>query len=357
LIIVSQFLDRGIPMTKTVVIGAGWVTSARHIPALRRSGRSEVIGVVDKHPERARAVAERFSLPHFGASLDEEWVDQAAACTVGVSPMSHFQVASTLLDRGKHVLLEKPMCLAVDEGEILAEKARLNGVTLAIVHNFQFARSASRAKAMLASGRWGRLTGLHAIQLSNPRRRLPSWYEQLPLGLFFDESPHLLYLLKAFGGKVELRSASITPSTTGNATPATVQADFDVSGLTATMSMNFEAPISEWHLMLFTEKGAAVIDLFRDILIFVPNDHSHSAKDVVRSSFSMIMGHAAGFVRSGYRMLANDLPYGNNEVVDRFFDAVEGGGEPVGIDAESALDVLRLQHEIMQVGALRGVHA
>jgi scyllo-inositol 2-dehydrogenase (NADP+) len=344
-------------MTKTVVIGAGWVTSARHIPALRRSGRCEVIGVVDKHEARAKAVAARFSLAHYGGSLEEEWVDRARACTVGVSPMSHFEVAGALLDRGKHVLLEKPMCLAVGEGETLAEKARSKGVTLAIVHNFQFARSVGRAKAMLASGRWGRLTGLHAFQLSNPQRRLPSWCEQLPLGLFFDESPHLLYLLKAFGGKVEARRASITPSSTGKATPAVVQAEFDVSGLPATMYMNFEAPISEWHLMVFTEKGAAIIDIFRDILVFVPTDHAHSAKDVVRSSLAMILGHSAGFLRSGYRMITKNLLYGNDEVVGRFFEAVEGGSEPIGIDAASALDILKLQHAIMDLGTPRGPHA
>jgi scyllo-inositol 2-dehydrogenase (NADP+) len=341
-------------MTKIVVVGAGWVTSARHIPALKRSGRCEIIGVIDKHKEKAKAVAEKFSLAHHGESLNEAWVDSAQACTVGVSPMSHFEITDSLLDRSKHVLLEKPMCLTVGEGEALADKARSKGLTLAIVHNFQFAHSVRRAKAMLASGRWGKLTGLHAFQLSNPQRRLPSWYEQLPFGLFFDESPHLLYLLKAFGSKIELRSASVTPSTSGKVTPAIVQAEFDVSGLTATMYTNFEAPISEWHLMVFTEKGAAVIDIFRDILVFVPTDHLHSAKNVVRSSFSMIWDHAAGFIHSGSRMVTKSLLYGNEEVVNRFLDALEGKSKLIDIDADSALEILKLQHAIMDFGKPEG---
>jgi predicted dehydrogenase len=341
-------------MIKIAVVGAGWVVCARHIPALKKSGRCEVIGIIDRNGDRARAAAERFRLPHFGAALTEPWLAEAEAVTVGVAPMSHFEVASTLLDQGKHVLMEKPMCMTVAEGEALAVKAAAKSRRLAIVHNFQFARSVRRAKARLASGRWGKITGLHAFQLSSPQRRLPVWYENLPCGLFFDESPHLLYLLKAFGGPVQLRRASILPSTQGKVTPALVQAEFDLSGIAATLYMNFEAPVSEWHLLVYTEAGVAVIDIFRDILVFVPNDQQHAAKNITRSSFAMLWGHAMGFVRSGLNMVAGRLLYGNDEVVKRFLDAVEGKAELRDIDAGSALDILKLQYAILASGTAEG---
>jgi hypothetical protein len=59
-----------------------------------------------------------------------------------------------------------------------------------------------------------------------------------------------------------------------------IQAD----GFPATLFMNFEAPISEWQLVVFTEKGAACIDVFRDILLFIPHDGLHTARNVVRST-------------------------------------------------------------------------
>ncbi len=341
-------------MVKIAVIGAGWVVCSRHLPALKRSGRCEVIGVIDRNLERARAAAAKFKLPHFADSLSAPWLADVEAVTVGVAPMSHYEVADALLDQGKHVLLEKPMCLTVAEGEALAVKAAAKGRQLAIVHNFQFASSVSRARARLASGRWGKITGLHAFQLSSPQRRLPVWYEKLPSGLFYDESPHLLYLLKAFGGRLQLRHANVIPSTQGRVTPSVVQAEFVLPEVTATLYMNFEAPISEWQLLVFTERGAAVIDIFRDILVFVPHDGQHSARDITRSSLAMLWGHAAGFVRSGLSMCLGRLLYGNDEVVKRFLDAVEGKAELRDIDAGSALDVLKLQHAILNAVPAEG---
>jgi scyllo-inositol 2-dehydrogenase (NADP+) len=341
-------------MIRVGVIGAGWVTPHRHIPALLRSGRCQVVGVIDRHEERAKAVRDRFDLPNFGTGLDAPWLESVTAVTIGVSPMHHFEVASALLERGKHVLLEKPMCLTLAEGEELAARARAGNLVLAVVHNFQFSHAATRARAMLASGRWGKLTGLHGFQLSSVRRRLPTWYEELPFGLFYDEAPHLLYLLQTFGGPLEVCRASAVPSTLGQVTPSVIQAELRAGGLPATLELNFEAPISEWQLLLHTEAGMAAYDLFRDILIFVPCDHRHEARNVLRSSWALLWGHAAGFVRSGLRMLTGRLLYGNEEVVRRFLDAVEGRAPLRDIDADSGLAILRVQHAILDRAQAKG---
>lgn len=342
-------LPRSAPLIPIVVVGAGWVGEHRHIPSMRRTGSAEVIGVIDRHVDRAERIARKFGLPHFADSLDAPWLEHAKAATVAVSPDQHHTVATHLIDRDLHVLLEKPMCVNVADAVALAEHATANRRTLAIVHNFQFARSAMHAKQKIASGEWGRVTGLAAMQMSNPGRRLPVWYDDLPGGLFFDESPHLLYLLRAFGGDLTLDSARLAPSSTGN-TPSIVTAELHAGDIPATLTMHFEAPISEWQIVVMTEAGAAAIDVFRDILVFVPNDGRHEPRDVVRSSFAMLAGHTAGFIRSGVRMVTRRLDYGNIEVCRRFLDSIETGTPPHDINADTALDILRMQHEILDRG-------
>lgn len=339
-------------MVDVVAVGAGWVTSHRHIPAMKGSRRARVLGVIDTKPDRAAAVARRHRVPHAGTDLSAPWAQSGAAFTVGVSPAAHFDVVAGLLDRGKHVLMEKPMCLTVPDGERLADLAKARGVVLGIVHNFQFARSVLRVKDWLATGRWGRVTGLQGFQWSNPGRRLPTWYETLPLGLFYDESPHLLYLLRAFGGPLALRRASLVESTAGRATPHQVTAEFDAGGLPATLVMNFEAPVSEWQLVVMAEGGMAVVDVFRDIAVFLPNDGLHTARNVVRSSVGLVGGHLLGFLTSGLRMVSGRLLYGNDEVVRRFLDSVDQRIPLQDIGPDDALDVLRAQHAIL--AAVRG---
>ncbi|HEX5444759.1 MAG TPA: Gfo/Idh/MocA family oxidoreductase [Pirellulales bacterium] len=333
--------------TPVAVIGAGWVTGARHLPALLASRRCQVLGVVDRRLDRAAAMAKKFKLPRVAADLNAPWLKEVEAATIGVSPMGHYEIASALLRQGKHVLVEKPLCLTVAEGEALAELAERQRRVLAVVHNFQFARSVQSAMRQLRSGRWGDITGLHGMQLSNERRRLPSWYEELPGGLFYDESPHLLYLLRAFGGQLELREADVAPSRRPRSTPAIVQARFDAECGPATLFMNFEAPVSEWFLFIFAERGMAVIDIFRDALHFVPNDGRHAARDIARSSWRLLNGHVCGFAASGWRLVTRRLHYGNDEVVKRFFDAAQGIAPLRDIDSLAALDVLRWQHAIL----------
>jgi hypothetical protein len=111
--------------------------------------------------------------------------------------------------------------------------------------------------------------------------------------------------------------------------------------------MNFEAPVSEWQLVVMAEGGLAVIDLFRDIAVFVPHDGRHEARNVVRSSVGLVGGHLGGFFTSGLRLVAGRLLYGNHEGVRRFFDAVEGTSPLRDITPNDALDVLRAQHAIL----------
>lgn len=335
-------------MSKVISVGAGWVTNARHIPALKRSRRAEVVGIIDKNLSRAQVSAKKHRVPHFADTLDAPWTNDVEVFTVGVSPMDHFSVVDSLLDRNKHVLLEKPMCLTVAEGQKLVDKAKSKSRILALVHNFQFARSVVKAKRWIASGRWGKITALQGFQWSNPNRRLPHWYEQLPLGLFYDESPHLLYLLRAFGGTATVRHARMLPSSTGNKTPAQIYVELSTTAAPATLVMNFESPLSEWHLMILLERGSIIVDIFRDILIFIPADGVHSASNILRTSRALVWGHVWGFMKSGLQLLRGRLDYGNDEVVRRFLDAIEGTAPLQDIDAETGLEMLKLQHDILK---------
>ena len=98
--------------------------------------------------------------------------------------MSYYGLIKRSLQLGKHVLTEKPFAMTVAEGEDLVQSADGMGRQLAIVHNFQFARSTLRLLDDLDAGRLGEITAVNAVQLSNPRRRLPSWYKSCRSGSF-----------------------------------------------------------------------------------------------------------------------------------------------------------------------------
>jgi len=335
--------------------GAGWVTTHRHVPAMRQHGGFDVLVLADRRPERAETEARRVGVPnHQGAESVAELAlrDRVQAVTCGTAPFSHYKVIRSALEAGKHVLTEKPFTMTLEEGEELVALARQKGLVLAIVHNFQFAQSVKRLRKWLADGRIGAVRAVWALQLSNPARRLPTWFDDLPLGLFYDESPHLIYTARALAGaELEPVSATVHPSTRGlEHTPAQIDAQLRAGEVPVSIQMNLEAPVSEWHVAVLGDRGLGTVDLFRDIAVFTPNDRDHKAVDVLRTSASATWHHWRGYLRPGAQHVRGTLRYGNEEVFRRFHDAIATGARPEGIDADDALAVLRIQQWILKAG-------
>ena len=335
--------------------GAGWVTTHRHIPTMRRHGGFDVVCLADRREERAREAAARVKVPHYerAEGVGELGVrDRIEAVTCGTAPFAHHRVIRSALEAGKHVLTEKPFTMTLDEGEELATLARERGLVLAVVHNFQFAPSVRRLRRWMENGRLGQVRAVWATQLSNPARRLPTWFDELPGGLFYDESPHLIYMARALaGGELERVSVTVHSSTRGLLnTPAQIDAQMRAGEVPVSIQMNFEAPVSEWHVAVLGDNGLGVVDLFRDIAVFTPNDRDHKAADVIRTSTSASWHHWLGYLRSGPGHVLGRLRYGNDEVFARFHAAVRSGTPPEAISSDDALAVLRVQHWILEAG-------
>jgi scyllo-inositol 2-dehydrogenase (NADP+) len=340
---------------RVACFGAGWVTTHRHVPSLREHGGFEVVALVDRNPDRARTEAERLGIPvHAQATAVHElpFRDEVDAITCGTAPFAHEAVIRSALESGKHVLSEKPLTMTLAEAEELGALARERGRVLAVVHNFQFARSVRQLRGWMEGGRIGALRGIWAMQLSNPDRRLPPWVEELPLGLFYDESPHMFYLVRALAGEeLEPVSATVHPGTRGGATPAHIDVQMRAGAVPVTLQMSFEAPVSEWHVAVLGEAGIGTVDLFRDIAVYMPNDGRHGTPEVLRSSAAASWHHWLGYLRSGPRHMRGSLLYGNDEVVRRFHDAIRNGGAAPAIGADDALEVLRMQHWVIESAA------
>lgn len=131
----SAFGMQGGDVVRVAVVGVG-VMGMNHARVLSDLKGVQLVAVVDADRQRAEDVASRFGCLAFTdpAELDGK-VD---AATIAVSSTWHAAVATTLMDAGIHVMVEKP--LATNEADALAiiAAAERNGVALLVGHIERF---------------------------------------------------------------------------------------------------------------------------------------------------------------------------------------------------------------------------
>jgi predicted dehydrogenase len=117
------------------VVGAGKF-GEQHARVLHESPNAELVAVVDKEPERARLVAERFGCK---ALTDlNELPGLAAAATLAVPTLSHAEVGVKLLEAGLDLLVEKPIAADLASADALIDAARRSGRILQVGHLERF---------------------------------------------------------------------------------------------------------------------------------------------------------------------------------------------------------------------------
>jgi predicted dehydrogenase len=117
------------------VVGVGHL-GRHHARLLQQVEGAELVGVVDSRPEQAAAVAGPLGVPAY-ASIDQ-LPPRVRAVSVAVPTSLHHAVACPLLERGVHVLVEKPMAATLEEGRRMAALAADRGVILQVGHIERF---------------------------------------------------------------------------------------------------------------------------------------------------------------------------------------------------------------------------
>src|ERR1035438_7616327 len=115
------------------IIGAGWWATSAHIPAVKSHPDAELVAVQSREKSKAEKIARDFGVKYACTSLREILaVKELDAVIVASTPNVHFTQARAALERGLHVLIEKPMTFTADEARELVESAAQKKLQLLI---------------------------------------------------------------------------------------------------------------------------------------------------------------------------------------------------------------------------------
>ena len=131
------------------IVGCGLVAQVMHLPYLEElADRFEVRALCDISPAVLASAAERFPR----ARTFTDWRDLVAEpldAVLVLTPGSHALVAVAAAQAGRHVFVEKPMCLSVDEGTEMVEAAESADVALMVGYMKRFDPAYERLSEVL----------------------------------------------------------------------------------------------------------------------------------------------------------------------------------------------------------------
>lgn len=192
------------------IVGAGAIGNV-HADAAHRNG-VRVVGAWDVHAPRADALVARLG-GQAARSLDDLLdLPEVEAVAVAVPNASHAACAVRALERGKHVLLEKPMAMSVAECDAILDAARASGTVLQMGFVCRGTPASAAAKRFVDAGRLGRI--YHAKCSLYRRRGIPGlggWFTtkaQSGGGPLIDLGVHVIDLVRWLAGKPQALRAS-----------------------------------------------------------------------------------------------------------------------------------------------------
>ena len=191
------------------LVGCGRI-SKRHseLLGLRQIRNAKLVAVCDVVEEKAEKIAHNFSVPHFTdmhAMMRSVAIDVVVVLTESGNHAKH---VVALAPYGKHMMVEKPMALTLDDADAMIRACDESGVKLFVVKQNRFNVPVLKLRAALEAGRFGKLVlGTVRVRWCRPQ----AYYDQdawrgtwaLDGGVLTNQASHHIDLLEWMMGEVE----------------------------------------------------------------------------------------------------------------------------------------------------------
>ena len=170
-----------VDQVKVGVIGAGWWAAENHIPVLQSRADVKVAAACRLGKNELRRLQDRFKIPFVSEDYRELLAQELDAVVVSSPHNLHYEHAGACLDRGLHVLCEKPMVLHAREARDLATRAHAKNLHFVIPYGWNYSDLASEAKAIIDQGQIGAIE--HVLcHMASAHRDLfggePTWWAE-----------------------------------------------------------------------------------------------------------------------------------------------------------------------------------
>lgn len=348
-------------MLNVGVIGCGRIAE-HHFRFIERTEGARVAALCDPVVANAQRFAEQYNIREVYSSYTE-MLESVPLDVVHIltPPEFHYAQALDAIERGVHVLIEKPCTTHAEELVDLYRRADANGVILCPDFIQLFHPSFIEAATLIDSDELGNVIHVEvhlSLNLKPPDLRetmgIP-WRYCLPGGILHDNLTHLLYLpLRWLGQPKKVSVATQCYNTLPQGLTDHMNILVEGERCTADITISGAIKPESYYLKVFCERGNVLINFDTSTNLITRNGVLPRALRRATSNFDQAYQLFASGLSNGIKFARGKIiPYqGLQNLITGFYDCIRRGG-PLPVSKKLAISVAQTEEKVFaQAGKL-----
>ena len=195
------------------IIGTSWWTDSMYLPSLKSHDQANVVAVCGRNKDNAQKLATKYSVPLiFTDYKDLVNHPELDAIVIATPDDLHYPMALEALDKGLHVLCEKPMALNVNQAKEMYEKAEALQKKHMILFTYRFQPHFHYVKKLIKENYLGKILNADLYFIwGDAREPINNWqYDgDRSNGIIGTLGSHLIDLVHWYCGDISELSADL----------------------------------------------------------------------------------------------------------------------------------------------------
>ena len=337
------------PPVSVGLIGSQFISSI-HAEALRACPHAALAAVASPTPGNAEKLAGRFGIPRVFTDYRQLLArSDISLVVVGVPNHLHCEVVVEAARAGKHVVIEKPLCLNLAEADQMLAACRVAGVKLMYAEELCFAPKYVRLKQLLDSGALGTPTLVKQSEKHDGPHADHFWdVVRSGGGVTMDMGCHAIEFFRWLLGRPAIRSVYAQMGTHVHAD----KTDGDDNALLIIEFANGTVGLAEesWTKLGGMDDRAEVHGsagvAYADLL------HGNAIETYSKTGYDYAVEKAGSTVGWSFTIYEEAWNYGFHAEMAHFVDCVQNGTPPLvtGEDGRAVLEAIFAAYESARTG-------
>ena len=264
---------------RTGVVGVGMM-GMHHARIYNALDDVKLVGVCDIDIERGKKVARKYNTKYF-SNYEDLLKEELDALSIAVPTSLHREMAEAALERGLHLLVEKPLADTIENGWAIIEKCKKKNRVLMVGHIERFNPVVQSLKNILSLGSLGNIEMISTLRVAPYPKRITD------AGIILDVSCHDIDLISYLTGLKAAKVEAFAKREFHNYEDEAVINLWYSDGSRAVVETSWHYPYKNRRLFVRLEKGTILVNLIRqEIIVYDKEDavkvHVDTAEPLAR---------------------------------------------------------------------------